>query len=52
MDIFMPKKLIIITKLSQQSSLYLLFTLGSCWNNGGRCLKLAKQKISPAKYIN
>ena len=50
MGIFIRKKKIIITKLSQQSLLYLLFTLDTCWNNGGRC-QLAKQKISFAKYI-
>ena len=51
MGIFIQKKIIIITKLSQRSSLYLLFTLDTCRNNGGRC-QLAKQKISPANlYI-
>ena len=43
MGIFIQKKVIIITKLSQRSSLYLLFTLDTCWNNGGGC-QLAKQK--------
>ena len=50
MGIFIQKKVIIITKLSQRSSLYLLFTLDTCWNNGGG-YQLAKQKISLAKYV-
>ena len=46
MGIFIQKKIIIITKLSRRSSLYLLFTLDTCWNNGARC-QLARLARTP-----
>ena len=46
MGIFIPKKIIIITKLSRRSLLYLLFTLDTCWNNGARC-QLARLARTP-----
>ena len=51
MGIFIQKKVIIITKLSQRSSLYLLFTLDTCWNNGGGCQLAKQKKISLDKYV-